>query len=140
MAGYIEPGYVETGYIGAPGSNAGFFLGVNSIRFEQAPVRSPQSTRLIQASAQSSGGDLYGYTVFATDKTLTLRWPALHRYYYEQLLAWFKDIAQGTAHTFTYRDQAGTERTVRFLSAELPAARRITPERYQVELTLWIES
>ena len=139
MSGYVDPGYVLHGYFGQPASLCAFTLGSESLQFDQPYQRPGQTLALVQASAQNTGGDTFGYQVFASDRTLTLVWPRMLTYYLERLRDWFKRVAKGMAETFVFTLVDGSQVNVRFASPEIKS-NEVAPDRHRVEISLWVMS
>jgi len=137
---YVEAGYAEAGYFGQPGSRAMFQLGGQTLNFEQGPLRPTLDLELLQAEFASAGARGFALDPIGEELILLLRWPRLYAYYRTRLLDWFFNVADGMAHSFTYRAPDATLYIVRLATPQLPEIREVADQRYKVEIPLLVIS
>lgn len=106
-----------------------------SIVFSRAPLRPAYNVKVIQATARSAGGVVFGYDPVATEVLLPLAWRGLPGPEVHALELFVSQTVNGMAGTFVYVDTDGTEHAVRMARPKLQISERAYG-RYDVGLTL----
>lgn len=106
-----------------------------SVTFSRPPLRPQRSLELLQAEAQSAGGDFFGLDSYDVEKLIVLRWPGMSTSDLEDLEAFLFDTVNGMAETFTYTDVWAGAHSVRFAAAELRSIERAA-DRHDVTVLL----
>lgn len=117
---------------------ASFANAYGSVIFKRAPLYPSGSSELLQASAESTGGEPISRNPLAHIKPLKLQWQGMSKANYLALETFFISSAKGMARTFTYTDAAGTAITVRFASPTLNF-NETAHERYSGSVQLFKE-
>lgn len=97
-----------------------FTLGGNTLLFPQGiqlPSNTPRTK--IQVEDRTSGGTLQIEDLGVGFQRLILNFRGLLKAKYVELEAWFEDIADGKANTFTYENEIGSSFTVRLMTNPL---------------------
>lgn len=117
---------------------ASFANAYGSVNFSRAPLYPEGSSELLQATAQSTGGEPITRNPLAQIKPLTLSWRGMSKADRDALEYFFRTGAKGMARTFTYIDAAGTAITARFATATLNL-NETAHERYSGSVQLFQE-
>lgn len=113
-----------------------FVLGESQLQFSRGlryPVEKPNEK--VQALDRTGAGSLQVESLGLGIRTRILRFRNLPQADYEALDAWFDDIANGAANSFTYIDEDGVSMTVRIITPKLNFAETAL-ERFSGELLL----
>jgi len=114
---------------------ASFSNGFGSVTFSRAPLYPEGSNDLLQASAESTGGEPVSRDPLGQVQPLTLQWRGMSKTDRIALEVFFITAARGIARTFIYTDIAGTALIVRFAVPELKFS-ETAYERYTVTVPL----
>jgi hypothetical protein len=125
------------GYVvcGLPAGRVGFRLGLEQLAFScprTYPLREPRER--LQIVARSAGGTLRVQDKGVGTRKVRLAFRGMPGADYAALLRWYEEISVGALNAFTFIDEGGVERQVRWLN-ELDFEQTASG-RYSGELTL----
>lgn len=118
--------------------SASFANAFGSVTFTRAPLYPDGSNALLQATAESTGGEPVSRDPLGQIDTLNLKFAGMSKVDMTALDVFFTAAAKGMARTFTYTDVEAVAVTARFAVTALEIS-ETSYERYSVTVPLFIE-
>lgn len=115
-----------------------FFNDFGLVTFTRAPLYPEGANELLQATAESTGGEPVSRNPLAQILPMTLHWQGMSKANLDELLLFFETGAKGMARAFTYIDAESITMNARFAAPKLTYT-EIAFERYDVTTPLFIE-
>lgn len=128
--------YVLPGYIGGESSPVKFRYGTTVVLFTCSPLRPGYQGGYVQPSASSAGEVRFGYTPYAKNTIIDLRWSGMSGANLATLLDFWKDTVRGMARSFYYTDAGGVVTLVHFATSARPDVRERAYDSYEVNVKL----